>query len=190
MAKQFSSIEPAHRAFIARQHICFTGSADVAGRVNVSPKGHDCLRVLGPAEVVYLDRTGSGNETAAHVRATGRLTLMFCAFEGPPMIMRLYGRGAILPRGGADYARLLAEAFDGAEPPGARQMVKLDVDMVQTSCGYAVPEMSYGGDRSVLDDWAERKGEDGLRVYRAEKNAVSIDGRATGLVEPDDAPKR
>jgi Pyridoxamine 5'-phosphate oxidase len=187
MAKQFPRIEPAHREFLLRQKMFFTASAAADGRVNVSPKGLDALRVLGPDAVCYLDRTGSGNETAAHLRATGRLTIMTCAFEGPPMILRLYGRGRILRRGGADYAALLAEAFDGEEPPGARHIVHLAVDLVQTSCGYGVPLFDYKGERPTLTRWAEAKGEAGLEAYRREKNARSLDGLPTGLLEETEA---
>lgn len=184
MAKQFPKMEPAHREFILRQHVFFTGSAAADGRVNVSPKGMDTLRVIDDATVAWLDLTGSGNETAAHVRAAGRLTLMFCAFEGPPTILRLYGRGRVLPRGGEDYRALLAAHFDGRETVGARQIVALDVDLVQTSCGYAVPFMDFRADRPGLVNWATAKGEEGLRAYRAEKNRVSLDGFPTGLEEP------
>jgi hypothetical protein len=188
MAKQFQRIEPAHRDFIRRQRVFFTASAAPGGRVNVSPRGTEALRVLGSNAVAYLDCTGSGNETAAHLRATGRLTLMFCAFEGPPMILRLYGQGRILRRHGADYADLLDAEFGGAEPPGARQIVALDVDLVQTSCGYGVPLFDYLGERPSLTRWAEAKGEEGLEAYRREKNVTSIDGLPTGLLE--DEPSR
>ncbi len=117
----------------------------------------DMLRVLGPKAVVYLDLTGSGNETAAHLRATGRLTLMLCAFEGAPMILRLYGAGRVLRRGGPDYARLLATEYGGAEPLGARQMIRLDIDLVQTSCGFGVPLFDHAGERPTLARWAEAK---------------------------------
>ena len=180
MAKQFPSIEPAHRAFIERQRVFFAASAAPEARVNVSPRGTDALRVLGPNAVAYLDRTGSGNETAAHLRADGRLTLMLCAIEGPPLIVRLYGRGRTLRRGGPEYARLLAEAFGGEEPIGARQIVVLDVELVQTSCGYGVPRFDYKGERESLTRWSEDKGEDGLEAYRREKNARSIDGCRRG----------
>ena len=161
----------------------FTGSAAPGARVNISPRGTEALRVLTPNAVAYLDQTGSGNETAAHLRADGRLTLMFCAFEGPPMILRLYGRGRVLPRGGAEYARLLAAEFGGAEPPGARQIVALDVDLVQTSCGFGVPLFEYGGERASLTRWAEAKGEAWLEAYRREKNARSMDGLPTGFLD-------
>jgi len=170
------------RDFILRQRIFFTASASAAAgsRVNVSPREAAALRVLGPNAVCYLDQTGSGNETAAHLLADGRLTLMFCAFEGPPMILRLYGHGEALPRGGPDYAALLASAYDGEEPLGARQIIRLEIGMVQTSCGYGVPLFAPAGDRPNLQRWAKAKGEEGLAAYRAEKNARSIDGLPTG----------
>ncbi len=186
MATQYPSIDPDLRAFIERQHLFFVASAAPDARVNVSPKGLDALRVLGPNRVVYLDRTGSGNETAAHLLADGRLTIMFCAFEGPPKILRLYGHGRVLARGGAEYAALLAGHFAGEEPAGARQMVELTVEMVQTSCGYGVPTYDYVGERPSLDNWANAKGgEAGLQAYRREKNETSIDDLPTGLVEPE-----
>lgn len=185
MAQQFAQIEPAQRDFILRQHMFFVATAAAGSRVNLSPKGLDALRVLGPNAVAYLDRTGSGNETAAHLHNGGRLTLMFCAFEGPPRILRLYGRGRILRRGTPDYARLLTEAFDGEEPLGARQIIVLDVDLVQTSCGFGVPLYDYRGERPALAKWAESKGADGLEAYRREHNAPSIDGLSTGLLEEE-----
>ena len=183
MAQQFDRIEPAQRDFILRQHVFFVASAAAGGRVNLSPKGLDALRVLGPNRVAYLDLTGSGNETAAHMRADGRLTLMMCAFEGPPRILRLYGSGRVAQRGTAEYARLLANEFEGEEPLGARQIVVLEVDLVQTSCGFGVPLYDYRGERPALARWAEAKGPEGLEAYRREKNARSIDGLPTGLLE-------
>jgi hypothetical protein len=187
MAKQFPSISQAHRDFIARQHIFFAASATADSRVNLSPREAGALRVLGPNSVCYLDRTGSGMETAAHLLADGRLTIMFCAFAGPPLILRLYGRGRVLPRGGADYARLLADEYAGLEPVGARQIVLQEIDLVQTSCGFGVPFFDHAGDRDGLERWAEKKGEDGLVTYRAEKNMRSIDGLPTGFAEPEAA---
>ncbi|HTB98804.1 MAG TPA: pyridoxamine 5'-phosphate oxidase family protein [Terracidiphilus sp.] len=183
MAKKFQRIEPAHRAFIERQKIFFNASAAADGHVNVSPRGAALLRVLDDHTVVYLDLTGSGNETAAHVRLTGRLTLMFCAFEGAPMILRLYGAGRILRRDGAEYADLLVEKFSSIEPPGARQMVELRVELVQTSCGYNVPLFDYVADRDTLTRWAESKGTEGLETYRRNNNARSIDNLPTGMSE-------
>jgi hypothetical protein len=181
MAKQFEHIEPAHAAFIAQQHIFFTASAAPTGRVNVSPRGTDAFRVLAPNAVAYLDETGSGNETAAHLRQSSRLTIMFCGFENVPMILRLYGKGRVLPRGTPEYDTLLAAAYDNQQPPGARQIVCLDIDLVQTSCGYGVPLFDYKEERPTLRRWAENKGEDGVAAYRREKNIRSLDGFETGF---------
>lgn len=178
MAKRFQRIEPAHRAFIERQKVLFTGTAAAEGRVNVSPKGLDALRVLDADRVAYLDLTGSGNEAAAHLRADGRMTLMFCAFDGPSLILRLYGRGRALARGTSAYAALLP--LWGEEPLGARQIVLVEVDLVQTSCGFAVPRYDFRGDRPNLARWAEAQGEEGLEAYRRERNARSLDGLPTG----------
>ena len=184
MAQFHPSILPEHRTFIEAQHIFFTASADAHGPVNLSPKGMDSLRVLDANTVAYLDLTGSGNETSAHMLADGRLTLMFCAFQGAPLILRLYGRGRVVSRADVEYQALLGGCFEGDEPPGARQIVVLTVDKVQTSCGYAVPAYAYKGDRPGLIHWAENKGDEGLREYRATKNRVSIAGLPTGLIEP------
>ncbi|HVW10769.1 MAG TPA: pyridoxamine 5'-phosphate oxidase family protein [Bryobacteraceae bacterium] len=185
MAKHFLSIEPAHREFISRQRIFFTASAASSGRVNVSPKDAAALRVLSPNQVVYLDMTGSGNETAAHLLADGRLTLMFCALEGAPLILRLYGRGRVLARGSAEYMKFLQSEFGDEERPGARQMFVLEVESVQTSCGYGVPVFEYANERDTLTRWAVAKGADGLRDYRKAKNMTSIDGLPTGLPETE-----
>jgi hypothetical protein len=183
MAKRFSALEPEHRDFIARQRVFFTASAAAGSRINLSPRDAASLRVLSPGAVAYLDRTGSGNETAAHLIADGRLTIMLCAFEGPPMILRLYGRGERLPRRGTAYAILLAEAFGGHEPLGARQIVRLAVDLVQTSCGFGVPLFDYAAERSSLDRWSAAKGEAELEAYRREKNSLSMDGLPTSLAD-------
>ena len=185
MAKQFAQIEPAHRDFISRQHVFFTASAARLGRVNLSPKGLDSLRMLGPNQVAYLDLTGSGNETAAHLLADGRLTIMVCAFQGPPLILRLYGRGRTVHRGSVEYQHLLAERFAGVEPLAARQIVVLDVDLVHTSCGFGVPVLDYQGERPALTRWAESKGEEGLASYRRKNNARSMDGLPTGLFDEE-----
>ncbi len=184
MAKFFDHIEPAQAAFIAQQHIFFTASAASAGHVNISPRGAEAFRVLGPNAVAYLDQTGSGNETRAHLRADGRLTIMFCGFENVPMILRLYGQGRSLWHGTPDYKALLETAYANKEPPGARQIIRLDVDMVQTSCGYGVPLFDYKEDRPTLLRWAAGKGEDGIAAYWHERNARSIDGFDTGLALP------
>lgn len=186
MAKTLDSIDDRLGNFIRKQRIFFTASAAATGRVNVSPKDGASLRVLNELKVAYLDQTGSGNETAAHVRANGRLTLMFCALEGAPMILRLYGTARVLARNSAEYLELLGPSFGGVEPPGARQMFVLNVDRVQTSCGYGVPLFEYAGERDTLRRWATSKGEAGLKEYRRQKNGASIDGLPTGLVEAED----
>lgn len=183
MAKQFSSIDDRLRDFIARQHIFFTASAAANSRVNVSPREALCLRILSPNTAIYLDRTGSGNETSAHMKADGRLTIMFCAMQGPPMILRLYGRGRIIHRSLPEYRELLHGHYAGDEPLGARQIVWLDIDLVQTSCGFGVPLFSYEGERPSLDQWAKAKGPDGIEEYRREKNVLSMDGLPTGLFD-------
>lgn len=182
MGKMFSAIEPAHREFIARQHIFFNASAAQQGRVNLSPRDVASLRILDDHTVIYLDRTGSGNETAAHLLADGRLTFMFCAFEGAPLVMRLYGKGRIIARRSPEYLLLLAVHYDNTEPPGARQIVHLAIDSVQTSCGMKVPFYDYVGERDQLDRWATVKGEDALEEYRRQKNSLSIDGLPTGIL--------
>jgi hypothetical protein len=170
-----SSISPALAEWISRQHVFFVGTAPTGGdgHVNVSPKGLDTFRVVGPNQVAYLDLTGSGVETIAHLRDNGRITVMFCSFEGPPRIVRLYGRGEAIEPTDVRFGDL-ARRFD--ELPGTRSCIIVDVDRVADSCGYAVPLMSFVGDRDRLIEWSERKGTDGLVTYRQEKNAESIDG--------------
>jgi hypothetical protein len=160
--------------WIGRQHVFFVATApSEGGRVNLSPKGLDTLRVLDPRTVAYLDLTGSGAETVAHVRENGRITLMLCAFEGPPLIMRVWGRGEVvtLDDPGFDEARA-----PFPDLPGARAVITVHVAGVQTSCGYAVPLMDFVEERHRLEEWAGNRGADGLDRYRAEKNATSIDG--------------
>lgn len=183
MGKQFSRIEPRHRSFIERQKVFFVASAAPKGRVNVSPKGMSTLLILGDNEVAYLDCTGSGSETRAHLLASDdrRLTFMFCAFEGDPVVLRLYGQGRSLMRGTAAYAALLPK-FD--EIPGARQIVRLDVDLVQTSCGMGVPLFDYREDRQNLTRYWTAQGIDRLRHYWGLKNMRSIDGLPTQF-DPD-----
>ncbi|MBN8953175.1 MULTISPECIES: pyridoxamine 5'-phosphate oxidase family protein [unclassified Rhizobium] len=183
MAKQFFSIDDRLRDFIARQHVFFTASATADSRVNISPRETLCLRIISPNTAIYLDRTGSGSETAAHMQADGRLTIMFCAVEGPPMILRLYGRGRIIRRSSSKYRQLLHDHYAGEEPLGARQIVWLDFDLVQTSCGFGVPLFSYEGERPSLDQWAKAKGPEGIEEYWREKNSVSMDGLPTGMFD-------
>jgi hypothetical protein len=182
VAKLYDQITDRLAEFIRAQPMFFVASAPLAadGHVNVSPKGLDCLRVLSPQRVAYVDLTGSGNETSAHVLENGRITLMFCAFGGPPSILRLYGQGhTVLP--GSDEWSQLAPLFP--EYHGARQIVVADIERVQTSCGYAVPLMDYVGQRDTLLRWADSKDDQGLEEYRCEKNVRSIDGLPTALAE-------
>lgn len=180
MGKLFAALLPEHEDFIRKQRIFFVGSApmDEEGHVNISPKGHDVLRLLSPTSVAYLDLTGSGNETSAHLMDNGRITLMFMAFEGPPMILRLYGTGRVILPGTQEWNEL-APHFELL--PGARQIIYADLHAVKTSCGYSVPFYSYEGERDTLTRWAETKGEQGLQEYRKEKNALSMDGLLTPL---------
>lgn len=181
MAKFYDRIEPPIARFIEKQKIFFTATATADSRVNISPRSTDALRILDDRRVCYLDLTGSGSETSAHLLADGRMTIMVCAFEGPPMIARLFGRGRSLFHGTPEYAERLAASYGGEAPLGARQIVVLEADLAQTSCGYAVPLFDHAGERDVLTKWAEGKGAEGLTAYRAEKNAVSIDGLPTGM---------
>jgi hypothetical protein len=159
---------------IGRQHVFFVATAPAqGGHVNLSPKGHDSLRVLDASTVAYLDLTGSGAETIAHTRENGRITVMFCAFEGPPLILRLFGVGEAHPLGSARFEEL-APRFPTI--PGARSIITVAIDRVQTSCGYSIPFLDHRDERPTLQQWAERKGDGGLREYWAEKNAESIDG--------------
>lgn len=183
MGKQFARIEPEHRAFIERQKIFFVASAPPKGRVNVSPKGMSSFRVLADNDVAYLDCTGSGSETRAHLIASDdkRLTIMFCAVEGPPMILRLYGQGRSLMRGTPEYADLVS-GFE--EIAGARQIVRLSVELVQTSCGMGVPLFDYKKERGSLIRYWTAQGVNNLRKYWGLKNMKSIDDLPTGFV-PD-----
>ena len=178
MADLFESITDRLRAFIEQQHVFFVGTAARDGRVNVSPKGLDSLRVLGPNRVAWLNLTGSGNESAAHVLDTNRMTLMFCSFERTPLIVRLYGTATEVQPDQPEWAEL-AQHFP--DLPGARQIFDVDVELVQTSCGFGVPQMSLDLERDLLTTWARKKGPDGLTAYHAEKNLVSIDGLPTGM---------
>ncbi|MDZ4771220.1 MAG: pyridoxamine 5'-phosphate oxidase family protein [Chloroflexota bacterium] len=182
MGKVFDHIREEDAAFIARQPLFFVATAplDADGHVNLSPKGMDALRVLSADEVAYVDMTGSGNETSAHLLENGRVTFMFCAFNGAPNILRLFGTGRTILPGDADWS-----AYADRLPtlPGTRQIIVASIDRVQTSCGFAVPCMDYVKPRETLCDWAEKKGEDALVTYRHEKNVRSIDDLPTPIGE-------
>lgn len=180
MAKVFDCITEELQAFIAAQSLFFVASAPLsaAGHINLSPKGLDSFRILSPQRVAYLDLTGSGNETSAHLQENGRITLMFCAFQEPPKILRLYGQGKVLLPGMAEWETLIDQFLP---LPGARQLIVADIDRVQTSCGFGVPLMEPVGQRQTLLQWAKKKGAEGLQTYQQEKNATSIDGLPTPL---------
>lgn len=180
MGKFHDSIKPAHKEFIEKQHIFFTSTAPLSteGRVNLSPKGLDCFRVLGESKVGYMDLISSGNETSAHTLENGRITIMFCSFEGAPNILRLYGKGfAVLP-GSKEW---LAYAPHFKLYPSTRQLIIADIDLVQTSCGFGVPLYEYTGERDIHFEWAEKKGADGLHEYVQQNNLVSLDGLPTDI---------
>ena len=175
MGRSFASLSPALADTVRAAPLFFVATAPLAadGHVNLSPKGGDTLRVLDERTVAYLDLTGSGAETIAHLRENGRITLMVCAFSGPPQIVRLYGSGEVL-RAGDDGFDALSDLFP--DLPGARAVIRIAVERVGSSCGFAVPLMRHEGERTRLLEWAEAKGPEGLVEYRATKNAASIDG--------------
>jgi hypothetical protein len=174
MGKVLERITPDLRDWIERQRVFFVATAPVAGgHVNVSPKGHDTFRLLDDRTAAYLDLTGSGAETIAHLRENGRITVMFCAFEGPPRIVRLHGTGEVLRPGDDGFDDLAARFPD---LPGRRSIVRIACERVSTSCGYSIPLYAYEGERDTLIEWAERRGPEGLEAYWAEKNVASIDG--------------
>jgi hypothetical protein len=158
MAKFYSELDDQLCEFIDRQQIFFTASAPTEGRINLSPKGMDTFRCLNHQQVAYLDLTGSGNETAAHLHQNGRITVMFCSFDQNPLILRLYG-------------------------PGQRQIIVVNIESVQTSCGFGVPMFEQQQERSTLSDWAAKKGIEGVREYQIQKNQTSIDGLPTHLTQ-------
>ncbi|WP_407275328.1 pyridoxamine 5'-phosphate oxidase family protein [Halothiobacillus sp. DCM-1] len=179
MAKRYPQLEPAHEAFIRAQRVYFVATATADSRINLSPKGLDSLRILSPTRLLWLNLTGSGNESAAHVRLNPRMTLMFCAFDEPPLILRLYGRAqAIHPRD-TGWATLHAQF---PNHPGARQIFDFAIDEVQTSCGFGVPLMTGAADRPTLNQWAEKKGSDGIARYWQDKNQFTIDQLPTGIL--------
>jgi predicted pyridoxine 5'-phosphate oxidase superfamily flavin-nucleotide-binding protein len=173
MATFYPQLTPELRRFIAKQPMFFVATAAPGGRINLSPKGMDTFAVLDDRTVGYVDITGSGNETAAHIEHDGRLTIMFCSFGAKPMILRLYGRGEVVP---ADAPRR-AELAESLKPqPGERQVILLHVDSLQTSCGWGVPRMEQIAARTKLTEWATRKGPAGVKAYQRKHNGTSIDG--------------
>jgi len=182
MAKFYDTLSDDLCEWIQQQKIFFVATAPLSdsGRINLSPKGYDCLRILDNNTVAYLDLTGSGNETSAHIKENGRITMMWCAYEGPANILRCYGRGEVAVAGSERWYELIPH-FEMIT--GARQIIINHMQQVQTSCGFAVPFFDYKGEREALIKWAQHKGEDGLESYHTEKNAQSIDGLPTPLAD-------
>jgi hypothetical protein len=179
MGKVLDALDEKLTEVVLGQPVFFVATAPAGpdGHVNVSPKGTSgTFAVLDPRTVAYLDLTGSGIETIAHLRDNGRITLMFCTFAGPPLIVRLYGRGEVVVPADHRFPALLTAFPEQADAPGIRSVIRVDVERVSTSCGYSVPLMDYQGDRRVLRQWAERKGPDGIEAYRGDRNVESIDG--------------
>ncbi len=178
-----TSLNDSLQAFIEKQHLFFVATADTDGRVNVSPKGMESLKVLDKNRIVWLNLTGSGNESAAHVQATSRMTLMWCSFDKTPLILRAYGTAKTIYQNDEKWESLIPLFATHLAP---RQIFDLTIDTVQTSCGFGVPFFSYEGERNQLDKWANSKGgEEGIKAYWKEKNMVSLDGKPTGMIIPD-----
>jgi len=175
MGKEYGQISEEHREFIENQKLFFvcTSPLSAEGHINLSPKGFDCFRMLSPSRVGYLDIVGSGNETSAHLQENGRITFMFCAFDGPPKILRLYGKGFSVLPGDADWDEL-SKQFTIL--PATRQIIVADIFKAKSSCGFGVPLYNYTGERDHAFKWAEKKGAEGLEEYKKEKNMISMDG--------------
>ncbi|MBL8297378.1 MAG: pyridoxamine 5'-phosphate oxidase family protein [Rhodanobacteraceae bacterium] len=181
MGKRFDAMSDSHKQLIAEQKLFFVATAPDEGRINLSPKGMDSFRVIDNNTVAWLNVTGSGNETAAHVAENGRMTVMFCAFAGKPVILRLYGHAQVIHQRDSEWKHLFA-LFEPLA--GARQIFVLNVELVQSSCGMAVPYFDYAGERELLKDWATKKGESGIQDYWRDRNQHSLDGRETGILVP------
>ncbi len=179
MAKQLDNINTSLQEFIEKQKMFFVGTAATEGRISVSPKGTDSFRVIDKNKVVWMNLTGSGNETAAHLLLNNRMTIMFCAFEGTPLILRLYGSANIFHNRDKAYQTYI-KLFP--EHVGARQIIEMQVDLVQTSCGFAVPLMDFTAERGMLDKWSEIKGKDQIEQYWKDTNTKSIDGFDTNIL--------
>ena len=179
MGKLLENITLELKEFIESQKIFFAGTAANEGRVNVSPKGTDSLRVLDENKIVWLNLTGSGNETAAHLIKNNRMTIMFCSFEGKPLILRLYGKATIYHKKDAEFHKYIGLFKENI---GSRQIIEMDVDLVQTSCGYAVPFLDFQEERTTLNSWSEKQGADKIENYWKNKNTESIDGFETNIL--------
>jgi hypothetical protein len=180
VGQQYSEISDRNIQFIKEQKIYFVGTATENSRVNISPKGMDSLKVLDSNRVIWLNVTGSGNETSAHIQEHNRMTIMFLAFDGSPNTLRLYGHAKVIHQNDPEWDELSTHF---TLLPGARQIFDLSVDLVQNSCGMSVPFYSYDGDRNQLKDWATKKGDAGIEKYWEKKNQKSIDGLETKIIE-------
>ncbi|NJN85424.1 MAG: pyridoxamine 5'-phosphate oxidase family protein [Leptolyngbyaceae cyanobacterium SL_7_1] len=178
MAKFYPELTDSLQRFIGEQKLFFTATAPTNGRVNLSPKGIDTFRCLDRQTVAYLDLTGSGNETSAHLQENGRITLMFCSFGESPLILRIYGQGEVVRSHHPQWQTLYPHF---SPTPGERQIIVIQVQSAQTSCGHGVPVYEFQRDREEMIRWAEKKGEAGLQQYWHDKNQVSIDGLPTGI---------
>jgi len=179
MAKFYTSITKRVQQFIEKQKVFFVATAPENGRINISPKGMDSFRVMNENRVLWLNVTGSGNETAAHLLEKNRITIMFCSFEGAPNILRLYGKGKEIKETDPNWNEVIS-LFP--ETPGTRQIFDIAIESVQTSCGMSIPFFEYKGEREELNDWAAKKGKDGIKDYWEAKNQTSIDGLATHIL--------
>jgi Pyridoxamine 5'-phosphate oxidase len=180
MSQKHLEISEKMEKFIVKQKLFFVGTATTDSRINISPKGMDSFRVINQNRVVWLNVTGSGNETSPHIQTNPRMTIMFIAFEGPPMILRLYGNAKVIHRNDHEWNELVS-LF--GEIPGARQIFDLYVDLVQTSCGMGVPYFDYVDERNQLNKWSDKIGEEGLKEYWKKSNQLSLDRQPTGIMD-------
>ena len=178
MGKRSESLDSKQIDFIAKQKLFFVATAMTDGSINLSPKGMDSFRIINNTNILWLNLTGSGNETAAHLQYDNRMTIMFCAFEDKPMILRLYGEARVFHERDSFWKEHIAKF---PEIAGSRQLIDMKIKLVQTSCGFGVPLMDYKGERNMLNIWAENKGKDGLYEYMNLKNVKSLDGFPTGI---------
>lgn len=180
MAKLYDKITPRLQRFIEAQKIFFVATAPEDGRINLSPKGMDSLRIVDKNTILWLNVTGSGNETAAHLLKNNRITMMFCSFEKVPSILRLYGKGKEIKPKDAQWKDVVS-LFP--ETPGTRQIFEIDIESAQTSCGMSIPFFDYKGERDELNNWATEQGKEKIEQYWEERNQTSIDGLPTKILE-------
>jgi hypothetical protein len=180
MGQQFSELSQEHIDFIAEQKMYFVATATSESKINLSPKGQDSFRVIDAKKVAWLNLTGSGNESSAHVQIDKRMTIMFCAFEGKPIILRIYGKAKVIHQNDTNWEEYYS-LF--SQLPGTRQIFIVEIELVQTSCGMSVPFYKYIGEREQLKNWAIAKGKSGIKEYWQQKNQFTIDNIPTNIVE-------